>query len=98
MNIGQIATQMTGFPTLKVGEEKSTGSSNFSNMLQDTLQSMETTQVKSQNSIQRLLTTGEGNAHEVLIGMNKAESQIKTAAVVRDKLIENYQQIMNMQI
>lgn len=98
MNIGQIANQISNVPNIKVDGVSGKGNANFGDMLKGSLSSMESTQVESQNSIQRLLTTGEGNAHEVIIAMNAAESQIKMASVVRDKLVENYQQIMNMQI
>lgn len=98
MNLGQITSQMSGMPNLKVDTANVKGGTNFGDMLKGSLTSLESTQVASQNSMQRLLTTGEGNAHEVIIAMNAAESQIKMASVVRDKLVENYQQIMNMQI
>ncbi|WP_289628189.1 flagellar hook-basal body complex protein FliE [Listeria ilorinensis] len=52
----------------------------------------------AQNAVYKLLTTGEGNASDVLIQMKSVESQMKTAAVVRDNVIENYKQLLNTQI
>lgn len=64
----------------------------------DLLEEMNQTQNNAQTAVYDLLTKGVGDTHEVLIQQKKAESQMKTAAVVRDNLIENYKQLMNMQI
>ncbi|MDC2865754.1 MULTISPECIES: flagellar hook-basal body complex protein FliE [unclassified Bacillus (in: firmicutes)] len=62
------------------------------------LEEMNQTQNNAQTAVYDLLTKGVGDTHEVLIQQKKAESQMKTAAVVRDNLIENYKQLMSMQI
>ncbi|MEI4830586.1 flagellar hook-basal body complex protein FliE [Bacillus sp. FJAT-53711] len=64
----------------------------------DLLEEMNQTQNNAQTGVYDLLTKGIGNTNDVLIQQKKAESQMKTAAVVRDNLIENYKQLMNMQI
>lgn len=78
----------------KASDEKK---STFEGML-STIQKIDDTQKASQSSVTKLLTTGEGSTHEVLMAMEKAKSQVKTAAMVREKLVDGYQQIMNMQI
>ncbi|MFD3446006.1 flagellar hook-basal body complex protein FliE [Microbacteriaceae bacterium 4G12] len=62
------------------------------------LDNMTQTQNNAQSAIYNLLTKGEGEPQEVLIQQMKAESQMKTAAVIRDNVIENYKQLLNMQI
>lgn len=62
------------------------------------LEDMNQTQNNAQNAVYNLLTHGVGETHEVLMQQKKAESQMKTAALVRDNLIENYKQLMSMQI
>ncbi|KFN02024.1 flagellar hook-basal body complex protein FliE [Bacillus clarus] len=64
----------------------------------DLLEDMNKTQNNAQIAVYDLLTKGVGETHDVLIQQKKAESQMKTAALVRDNLIENYKQILNMQI
>lgn len=64
----------------------------------DLLEDMNQTQNNAQTAVYDLLTKGVGETHEVMIQQKKAESQMKTAAVVRDNLIENYKQLMSMQI
>ncbi|MFX3622728.1 MAG: flagellar hook-basal body complex protein FliE [Ectobacillus sp.] len=62
------------------------------------LNEMTSTQNGAQEAVYNLLTKGQGQAHEILIQQMKAESQMKTASVIRDNLIENYKQLMNTQI
>ncbi|AWC32327.1 flagellar hook-basal body complex protein FliE [Bacillus cytotoxicus] len=62
------------------------------------LEDMNQTQNNAQTAVYDLLTKGVGETHDVLIQQKKAESQMKTAAVIRDNLIENYKQLLNMQI
>ncbi|MCP8968843.1 flagellar hook-basal body complex protein FliE [Ectobacillus ponti] len=64
----------------------------------DLLEGMDTTQNGAQKAVYDLLVNGKGDAHEVLIQQKKAESQMKTAAVIRDNLIEGYKQLLNTQL
>lgn len=64
----------------------------------DLLEDMNQTQNNAQTAVYDLLTKGVGETHDVLIQQKKAESQMKTAALVRDNLIENYKSLINMQI
>lgn len=64
----------------------------------DLLEDMNQTQNNAQTAVYDLLTKGIGETHDVLIQQKKAESQMKTAALVRDNLIENYKSLINMQI
>jgi len=62
------------------------------------LNSMNTTQNNAQNSVYNLLTTGEGDASQVLLQLEQAKSQMKTASVIRDDLVQSYKQLMNTQM
>ncbi|MFS8351170.1 flagellar hook-basal body complex protein FliE [Bacillus nitratireducens] len=64
----------------------------------DLLEDMNKQQNNAQTAVYDLLTKGIGETHDVLIQQKKAESQMKTAALVRDNLIENYKSLINMQI
>ncbi|WP_439875611.1 flagellar hook-basal body complex protein FliE [Bacillus mycoides] len=64
----------------------------------DLLEDMNKTQNNTQTAVYDLLTKGVGETHDVLIQQKKAESQMKTATLVRDNLIENYKSLINMQI
>lgn len=98
MIVNSIGNQISS--TLSLNSDKAVSMENklsFENML-NTVSSIEDNQVNTKASIYKMLTTGEGDTHEAMIAMQKAASQIKTASVVRDKFLESYNAIMNMQI
>ena len=64
----------------------------------DLLEDMNQTQNNAQTAVYDLLTKGVGETYDVKKKKKKAESQMKTAALVRDNLIENYKSLINMQI
>ncbi len=76
------------------GQTEETSSSTFAQMLDF----LNETQNSAQDSVYNLITTGEGDLSEVLIELQQAESKMKTAAVIRDNVIESYKQLMNMQL
>ncbi|EAF1783835.1 flagellar hook-basal body complex protein FliE [Listeria monocytogenes] len=86
-------------PKVTLGETaKTDNATGAGNTFTQMLDSMSGTQSNAQTSVSNLLTTGEGNASDVLIQMKKAESEMKTAAVIRDNVIESYKQLLNMQV
>lgn len=86
-------------PKVTLGETaKTDNAAGAGNTFTQMLDSMSDTQSNAQTSVSNLLTTGEGNARDVLIQMKKAESEMKTAAVIRDNVIESYKQLLNMQV
>ncbi|EAE1964427.1 flagellar hook-basal body complex protein FliE [Listeria monocytogenes] len=86
-------------PKVTLGETaKTDNATGAGNTFTQMLDSMSDTQSNAQTSVSNLLTTGEGNASDVLIKMKKAESEMKTAAVIRDNVIESYKQLLNMQV
>lgn len=99
MLIGAIGNQTGNMMMGAEGGQSISGDKklSFDNLL-NTVDAIEDNQLGTRASIYTMLTTGKGDTHEALIAMQKATSQIKTASVVRDKFIESYQAIMNMQI
>lgn len=98
MKILNVDNSTKNFFDLNTGNQISTDEkSKFEGML-NTIDSIEKNQIDTRASITKMLTTGEGDTHELLIASNKAVSQIKTASVFRDKFIESYNTIMNTQI
>ncbi|EAC4171887.1 flagellar hook-basal body complex protein FliE [Listeria monocytogenes] len=86
-------------PKVTLGETaKTDNATGAGNTFTQMLDSMSDTQSNAQTSVSNLLTMGEGNASDVLIQMKKAESEMKTAAVIRDNVIESYKQLLNMQV
>ena len=102
MNVTELSSLMSVGNSIGIESNSkldlSQGQSDFTQKFEESIESLEGSQVESQNTITELLRTGEGDSTQAIIEMNKATSEIKMAAVVRDKLIENYQTIMNIQI
>ena len=87
----------TGSLSIDKLENKKTESGSES-LFSQMLNSMNTTQNNAQNSVYNLLTTGEGDASQVLLQLEQAKSQMKTASVIRDDLVQSYKQLMNTQM
>lgn len=98
MNIQPVSSASSFGEIQPITTPKTSSSAVEGSKFIDLLEDMNQTQNDAQNAVYNLLTKGEGETHEVLIQQKKAESQMKTAAVVRDNLIENYKQLMSMQI
>lgn len=101
MNINNISTRSLFAPITQPflqTESVKTAKATEGKAFIDLLNGMDEKQNAAQAAVYNLLTKGEGEVDDVLIQQQKAESQMKTAAVVRDNIIENYKQLMNMQI
>lgn len=69
----------------------------FQNMFH-TLQDMNQTQQEGNLKLEDVMTGKSDDTHGALIALEKAELQMKLATVVRDKFVQAYQQIINMQV
>lgn len=103
MKIDSIASQLLNNSALPkaapvnmvgLGETKK---EEFKSLL-DTVGGIEKYQLEAKSTIYNSLVSGEGSTHNVVMAMQKAESQIKTASMVRDKLVQAYQEIMRVQL
>lgn len=55
-------------------------------------------QVKAKSEMTSVLNGESDNTHGALIALEKASLQLQMATTARDKLLQGYQQIINMQI
>lgn len=87
----------TAYPAIEQDEEK-----DFASVLKNAM-------VNSLNETQRLIDNAESaeiafamgesdNTHDLLIAQNKASLAVNYAVAVRDRLLEAYKEIMNMQV
>ncbi len=70
----------------------------FKDLLNKAISDLNTTQVDANNSIQNLATGGSDNLHDVVISMEKAEMTLQYAIQVRNKVMDAYQSIIQMQV
>jgi flagellar hook-basal body complex protein FliE len=86
-----------GIPKVPSTAPKS-GSAGFGDVLQQAIQTVDSLQTASKQSIERLLT-GEGEElHQTVLSVQKAEMSFELAQQVRNKVVSAYQEIMRMQV
>lgn len=72
--------------------------SSFKDLLKKALTDLNAGQVGANDAIQNLATGGEDNLHDVVIAMEKASLTLQYAIQIRNKVLEAYQSVIQMQI
>lgn len=72
--------------------------SSFKDLLKKAVNDLNSSQVGANESIKNLATGGEDNLHDVIISMEKASMTLQYAIQIRNKLLEAYQSVIQMQI
>jgi flagellar hook-basal body complex protein FliE len=67
-------------------------------LLKKAVNDLNSSQVGANESIKNLATGGEDNLHDVIISMEKASMTLQYAIQIRNKLLEAYQSVIQMQI
>jgi flagellar hook-basal body complex protein FliE len=67
-------------------------------MLKDAIQSVNDSQVASDNMTTKLINGDNVELHDVMITSQKASITLNTALQVRNKVVEAYQEIMRMTV
>jgi flagellar hook-basal body complex protein FliE len=70
----------------------------FSNILSEAVDNIKETEAAEQAANNALLTGESDDIHTALIAAQKAEVAVSYAVQIRNKLIESYDKIMNMQV
>src|SRR5689334_21296285 len=71
---------------------------NFKDLLKKALTDLNVSQVDGNDAIKNLATGGEENLHDVIIAMEKASMTLQYAIQIRNKVLESYQSVIQMQI
>ncbi|MEG0286072.1 MULTISPECIES: flagellar hook-basal body complex protein FliE [Vagococcus] len=77
--------------------EETTQESEFSNYLSEAINKVDKEVANSSNNIEKLITGELDNMHTAMIDMNKSQLVLQTAVQVRNKCVESYNEIKNMQ-
>ena len=72
--------------------------SSFKDLLKKALTDLNVSQVGANDAIKNLATGGEENLHDVIISMEKASLTLQYAIQIRNKMLEAYQSIIQMQV
>ncbi|MCR9038131.1 flagellar hook-basal body complex protein FliE [Bacillus sp. L381] len=94
-------TQNTQNVTNQLNQTQKTDSSNqtsFSELLKNSIDSLNESQVKSDQITNELAAGKDVNLDEVMIAAQKANISLTVATEFRNKAVEAYQEIMRMQM
>jgi flagellar hook-basal body complex protein FliE len=94
-------TQNTQNVTNQLNQTQKTDSSNqtsFSELLKNSIDSLNESQVKSDQITNELAAGKDVNLDEVMIAAQKANISLTAATEFRNKAVEAYQEIMRMQM
>jgi flagellar hook-basal body complex protein FliE len=75
-----------------------TGSNSFANALLDSLKQVNSMQQEANKAVETLMTGGNANPAEVLTAVQKADVAFRMMMQVRNKVIQAYQDIKDIQI
>ena len=101
IEINKVLTQMRTLATSLQPADGAMqpGGVNFGQVLQQTISQVSNQQQAAQTMIKDFQTgTGNASVAEVMISMQKASLSFEAMTQVRNRLVEAYQQIMNMPI
>lgn len=71
---------------------------NFKDLLKKALTDLNVSQTGANDAIKNIATGGEENLHDIIISMEKAEMTLQYAIQVRNKALDAYQSIIQMQV
>ena len=71
---------------------------NFQDLLKNAIADLNVSQIGSNEKIRALATGGEENLHDIMIAMEKANLTLQYAIQIRNKVLEAYQSIIQMQV
>ena len=74
------------------------GKSDFSDVLKNTIKSVNDAQLEAGQAVKSVLSGESKNIHETMIALQKADVSLELMMEVRNKLLEAYQEIMRTQV
>ncbi|MCM3511868.1 MULTISPECIES: flagellar hook-basal body complex protein FliE [Carnobacterium] len=77
--------------------EETNGLSSFSGMLENVMSSLNEQQVSADQGVQDLISGNTDNLHNVMIQTSEAQLSLELALQLRNKGLEAYNEIKNMQ-
>jgi flagellar hook-basal body complex protein FliE len=84
--------------TGRVREAKKTAPGDFGTILGGMIKDVDALQGKANEEIAKVQLDKSGSIHEVMIAMEKADISFRTMMLMRNKLLEAYQEVMRMQV
>ncbi len=100
MAIGRIGLGGITDPRLAYGQVPSApaGGSSFVDHLRNAVEKVDQGQVRRDDAVESMVSGQVGEVHDVMIAAEEAQLSFELMLEVRNKLLESYQQIMQMQV
>jgi flagellar hook-basal body complex protein FliE len=98
--VGASGITPINFPSVDgaSGGTQSTGGANFGDQLTGALDDLQKTQSTSDNLAVQAATGQLTNVHDYMIAANEAEIATQLTVAVKNKAVDSFNQIMNMQV
>ena len=88
---------MSGLENIR-GATQATPTGNFSQRLEDAVQSVSEAGNRADDRLRAMASGEDVDIHNTMIALQEADIALRTMVSVRDKVVEAYQQVMNMTI
>lgn len=98
MNNISMLTALGGQLPVLSSRQSSAGSEDFSNILSEAIQMAEQTDKQDKSSALALLTGEADDIAGVMIDAQKSQISLSLTVQLRNKLMDSYQEILNMQV
>ena len=95
--LDQSASVKKELKNFALKDDSTTDTQGFIDILKDGIDKVNNLQKKADVEAQKL-AVGEGNVHEAMIAMEKADISFKTLVAVRNKVLEAYREMMRMNV
>ena len=98
MELSSISNAVSSVQSITETGNAQQSESGFSNILSEAIDYIEETEAEQQAANNVLLTGESDDIHTALIAAQKAEIAVSYAVQIRNKLMESYDKILNMQV
>jgi flagellar hook-basal body complex protein FliE len=97
MRVNPFSFQPTAMPA-KTNFAPEPSKSGFSNVLGNMVGELNTTMVAPDSLMQRAITTGDVDVHDVMMANAKADIAVNVASQVLTKIIQAYERVQQIQV
>ena len=94
----QVLNPIAPISTGALANAQEVAPANFKDLIKKAMVDLNASQVEGNNAIQNLATGRAENLHDVIMAMEKAGITLQYAIQIRNKLLEAYQSIIQMQV
>jgi|AGTN01.2.fsa_nt_gi flagellar hook-basal body complex protein FliE len=98
MDVRSLSSVVSGAQSLGKAGASQQGESSFSNILSEALDYIGETEAESRAANEAILTGESDDIHTALIASQKAEIAVSYAVEIRNKVVEAYNSIIDMQL